>query len=119
MEHDISKEQGAVVSLNPHNKRRFTIQYNDIMDDTRLTIPARFLYLVLTSYVWNTPDHKGVFPGQERLAAQLGLNTRSVRTYLSELEASGLVVVTQRGWNRTNSYGLTDTIHPEYKKKPA
>jgi DNA-binding transcriptional regulator PaaX len=95
--------------------RAFTIIFDDIAKDTRLTIQARLLYVILVSYRRKTANRKSfVFPGQERLAAELGLNTRSVRTYLSELEASGLIVITRRGLT-TNLYDLTENIRSDYQ----
>ena len=97
-------------------KRPFTQIFDDIMKDARITPQARCLYVILLSYRRKTAKRSSfVFPGQARLAAELGLNTRSVRTYLNELEAAGLIVVTQRGLTRTNIYDLQDAIHPNYQ----
>lgn len=46
------------------------------------------------------------WPGQQRLAADIGCSSRSVRSYLAELRASGAVTVRRRGLGRTNVYSL-------------
>jgi DNA-binding transcriptional regulator PaaX len=40
----------------------------------------------------------------------MGAGERSVRTYLKELEAAGLLDITQRGLGKTNLYRLQITV---------
>ena len=47
------------------------------------------------------------FPGQERLAKDMGNGVRSVVRYLAELEEVGLITIKRRGQGRPNLY----TIH--------
>ena len=60
-------------------------------------------FAVLLSYAWQN-DY--CFPGQERLAEDLGLSDRSVRTLLKSLETNGFIVIRQRGQGKTNIYEL-------------
>jgi hypothetical protein len=46
------------------------------------------------------------FPGQARLAAILSVTERTVRSYLRELVAAGLIRIEQRGLHQTNRYWL-------------
>ena len=47
------------------------------------------------------------FPGQERLARDMGSSKRSIVRFIAELEKAGLVTVKRRGQGRPNLY----TIH--------
>jgi biotin operon repressor len=85
---------------------------NEILRDARLTAPSRLLYSILKSYAWQDDNS---FPGQKRLAEEMGCSDRMVRSYLQELEESGLVAVEQRGKMATNRYYLTDRIKSEWK----
>lgn len=85
---------------------------NHILRDPRLSAPARLLYSILKSYAWQTDN---AFPGQLRLADEMGCSDRMVRSYLSELEDSGLITVEQRGKTITNRYFLTDEIKGGWK----
>ena len=46
------------------------------------------------------------FPGQERLAKDMGVTDRSVRTYLQELEREQFIAIKQRGLGKPNLYEL-------------
>ncbi len=64
-------------------------------------------YATLLSYAWHN-DY--CFPGQERLAEDMGVSDRSVRTYLKELEEAHLLTVQQRGQGKPNLYQLDLTV---------
>jgi DNA-binding transcriptional ArsR family regulator len=58
---------------------------------------------MLLSYAW---QNDFCFPGQQRLALDLGVDERSVRRHLKSLEGNGLLAIRQRGQGRTNVYEL-------------
>ena len=58
---------------------------------------------MLLSYAWHNDS---CFPGQAKLAKDLGLSDRSVRTHLKSLEAHGLLEIKRRGLGKTNIYVL-------------
>ena len=62
---------------------------------------------MLLKYAW---DDDACFPGQQKLAEDMGSGERSVRTYLKELEDAGFLEVTQRGLGKTNLYRLHLTV---------
>jgi len=70
-----------------------------------LSFGARLVYAVLLSYAW---QEESCFPGQGRIAEDLGTSDRSVRTYLSELKERGYVDWKQQGLNKTNVYYILD-----------
>ncbi|MDR3558741.1 MAG: helix-turn-helix domain-containing protein, partial [Candidatus Pacebacteria bacterium] len=67
---------------------------------------------MLLSYAWQN-DY--CFPGQERLADDLGVTDRSVRTNLKALEEQGLLVIKRRGQGKTNIYELNLTARSSTK----
>ena len=58
---------------------------------------------MLLSYAW---QNDFCFPGQETLAKDMGVTSRSVRTYLKELEAKKFLTIQQQGQGRVNIYHL-------------
>src|SRR6266496_2486038 len=80
-------EKHTIIVLNEALKKGFTQIPNYILRDSKLSFGARLVYAVLLSYAW---QEDSCFPGQERIAEDLGTSDRSVRTYLSELKEWGL-----------------------------
>lgn len=83
-----------------------------ISRDPSLSNGAVRLYSLLQTYAWQD----GVcFPGQQRLADDMGKSVATVKRYLSELVACGLIVRTRRGLNKTNLYRLPRLEAPTAK----
>jgi biotin operon repressor len=76
---------------------------NHVLYDGNLSSHAKLVYTMLLSYAY-TRNH--VFPGQERLARQCGMSSRSVWQAIRELDKSGFITVIRRGQGRTNLYVL-------------
>lgn len=81
----------------------FTQVPNVILRNPKLSLGARMAYGVLLSYAW---QEKSCFPGQARMARDMGCIEKSVRTYLHELEKAGVIKVRRRGQGKTNLYTL-------------
>jgi hypothetical protein len=81
----------------------FTSLPNRILKNRDLTLGARMTYGMLLSYAWQKDF---CHPAQERLAGDLGVSDRSVRTFLKELRESRLITWKQQGLNRPNIYYL-------------
>lgn len=81
----------------------FTQVPNAILRSPDLTPAAKMTYAMLLSYAW---QNDFCFPGQERLANDIGVSDRSVRTYLKELEEKGLLSIRQQGQGKPNLYTL-------------
>ena len=81
----------------------FTQVPNFLLRSKRLSAGDKMTFAMLLSYAWQN-DY--CFPGQERLADDLGITDRSVRTHLKALEAAKLLVIRRRGQGRTNIYEL-------------
>jgi hypothetical protein len=98
-------QRHTIVVLNQSLKHGFTQLPNYILKDKRLSFGARLTFAVLLSYAW---QEGSCFPGQERMANDLGTTDRSIRTFLGELKAKGYVDWKQQGLNRPNIYYILD-----------
>lgn len=68
----------------------------------RLSHGAVRLYGVIMTYADNSS--RAAFPGREKLAGDLGVKSRSVSTYIKELETFGAIRVTRRRNKRTGNF---------------
>ena len=70
-----------------------------------LDIPPH-LKLVLLAIADSANDEGFCYPGQTKLAAKCSIKPRALRKNLADLETRGLLVVSQRGQRRTNTYQI-------------
>jgi hypothetical protein len=98
-------EKHTIVILNGALKHGFTQLPRYVLQDKKLTFGARLTYAVLLSYAW---QEDRCFPGQERMAKDLGTTDRSVRTFLSELKDKGYIDWKQQGLGKPNIYYILD-----------
>src|SRR3990172_3277047 len=74
-----------------------------VLRDVRLTVGARLAYAVLLMYAW---QEGSCFPGQGRMAQDMGISDRHLRRFLDELRTAGYI-----NWRRTqttNVYHILD-----------
>ena len=81
----------------------FTQVPNFVLESERISPGAKLVYTMLLKYAWHN-DY--CYPGQERLAKDMGVTSRSVITYMQELEREEFVVVERRGQGKPNMYEL-------------
>ena len=96
-----------IVGADPVTRHGFTQIPNAVLIDKRLSVGAKLVYAMLLKYAWGVD---GCFPGQLKLADDMGAGERSIRTYLKELEGVGFLEVKQRGLGKTNLYRLHLTV---------
>jgi DNA-binding MarR family transcriptional regulator len=87
----------------------FTQVPNFLLKSKTLSAGDKLAFAMLLSYAWQN-DH--CFPGQKRLADDMGLHETNVRKHLKSLEANGLLSITRRGQGKTNIY----TLHLKSRK---
>src|SRR5947209_14150926 len=105
---DILKERNIeIIGADPVTRHGFTQVPNFILTKKDVSVGGKLAYAMLLKYAW---DNDACFPGQVKLAEDMGAGERSVRTYLKELEAAGLLEITQRGLGKTNLYRLQVTV---------
>lgn len=72
-----------------------------VMNDTSISIGARFTYAMLLQFAWQEGE---TFPKQQTLADRIGVSVRQVRRYLTDLENSGYIQVERRDKRFNNTY---------------
>lgn len=99
-------------TANPVLRDGFTQTPNFILRNPDLSPGAKVTYAMFLSYAWNN-DY--CFPGQDRLAADMGMSRSRVTEYVGELQRAELITIERRGQGKTNIY----TIHFQVKSKSA
>jgi DNA-binding transcriptional MocR family regulator len=87
----------------------FTQVPNFILKDPEISLGAKVTYSMFLSYAWHNDS---CFPGQEKLAADMGMSRSRVAEFIGELNKHGLISIKRRGLGKTNVY----TIHFRVKK---
>lgn len=116
---EILKERNIeIVGADPITLHGFTQVPNFILTKKELSVGAKLAYAMLLKYAWGDD---ACFPGQLKLAVDMGAGERSVRTYLKELESIDLLEIKQRGLGKTNLYRLHLTINKSTgrRRRPA
>ena len=103
----IKKRNIELIGADPATREGFTQVPNFILTNKDISVGAKLAYAMLLKYDWY---NDGCFPGQVRLAEDMGAGERSVRDYLKELQRGGLLEIIQRGLGRTNLYKLRITV---------
>src|ERR1700690_251335 len=83
-----------IVGADPITRHGFTQVPNFILTKKEISVGAKLAYAMLLKYAWGDD---ACFPGQLKLAEDMGAGERSVRTYLKELESTGIVERKQGG----------------------
>ena len=101
-----------IILKNPDvlSARGFTQVPNHILVSTKLSPGAKLAYAMLLKYAW---QNNFCFPGQQKLATDMGVTDRSVRTYLQELELGQLISIKRQGLGKVNlsdSPGTTSSV---------
>jgi hypothetical protein len=85
------------------SRRGFTQVPNHVLESSKISPGAKLAYAMLLKYAW---QKNSCFPGQGRLAEDMGVTDRSVRTYLQELQEHQFVRIKQQGLGKPNRYEL-------------
>src|SRR3989442_1426280 len=114
MEHITAQLQNTNANIqfdraDPVSQHGFTQLPNFILKDAKLSVGAKVVYAMFLSYGWH---NNFCFPGQEKLAADMGLTRPRVTQLIGELEDAGLITIQRRGQGKTNIY----IIHFQVKR---
>lgn len=90
-------------------EKGFTQIPNFIMRNPEISSGAKVAYSLFLGYAWHNDF---CFPGQDRLAHDMGLTRPRVTQLIAELEKAGLITIQRRGQGKTNLY----TIHFQVKQ---
>jgi Helix-turn-helix domain len=112
---DILRDRNIeIVGADPVTRHGFTQVPNFVLTKKEISVGAKLAYAMLLKYAWN---NDACFPGQVKLADDMGATDRSVRTYLKELEAAELLEIKQRGLGKTNLYRLHLTVKSDKNRR--
>src|SRR5258708_25480091 len=76
---------------------------NHILISDRLSPGAKLTYAMLLKYAW---QNEYCFPGQERLATDMGVTRQSANAYIQELQRRSFIAIRRHGQGKTNLYEL-------------
>jgi biotin operon repressor len=99
--------------FDPVSAGGFTQVPNFILKKGEVSSNAKVAYALLLSYAWNNDR---VFPGQERMAEDMGLSRPTVTKAIGELEDAGYLEIQRRGQGLTNLYTLHHTVKRKARK---
>lgn len=83
--------------------RGFVQVPNAALKSSKISPGAKLCYATLLSYAWHNDFS---FPGQNRLAQDMGVSLRSANTYIKELEATKFISIRRQGQGKPNIYTL-------------
>jgi hypothetical protein len=111
----LEKYQNIVLhGFDPVSAGGFT-QVPNVLLRSPLSANAKVVYAQLLSYAW-TNDR--CYPGQERMAEDLGSTKSTVNRAILELQETGWLDVERRGQGKTNIYTLKYVVsHGKAKTK--
>ena len=98
-------EKNTIVVLNQALKQGFTQLPRFVLKDKKLSFGARLTYAVLLSYAW---QEDSCFPGQDKMANDLGISRQAINGYLIELKENSYINWERRGLGKTNIYYILD-----------
>src|SRR5438128_599443 len=106
-----------LATLDPVARGGFTQVPNFILKDGDLSLGAKVTYSMFLHYAWHNDS---CFPGQERLAVDMGMSQSRVSEFIKELEGAGLIEITRRGQGKTNLYKIKFVVQkgPRRPKRP-
>src|SRR5258706_15592222 len=107
---EIIEQNITLNSFDPVSAGGFTQVPNFLLRNSKLSIGAKLTYAMFLSYAWHNDR---CFPGQERLAGDLGMSRTSVTAFIGELEKHGFIDIQRRGQGKTNLY----TVNFQVKKE--
>jgi hypothetical protein len=112
---DVLRERNIeIIGADPATRYGFTQVPNFILTKKDISVGAKLAYAMLLKYAWYDD---ACYPGQLKLAADMGATDRSIRTYLKELERADLLEIMQRGLGKTNVYRLHLTIKKDNSRR--
>lgn len=99
---DVLRERNIELATNdPVVRGGFTQVPNFILKHGDLSLGAKVTYSMFLQYAWN---NNSCFPGQDRLAADMGITQGRVSQFIKELQEAGLIEIPRRGLGKTNLY---------------
>ena len=90
----------------------FTQVPNFILKNENLTVGEKMTFAMFLSYAWNNDF---CFPGQAKLAEDIGVTRQSVNSFIKGLEKKGFLEIKRRGLGKTNLYKIKYVVKSKKK----
>jgi hypothetical protein len=101
---DVLRERNIeLATSDPVVRGGFTQVPNFILTNGELSLGAKVTYSMFLHYAWH---NNSCFPGQDRLAGDMGMSQSRVSEFIKELEEADLIEITRRGQGKTNLYKI-------------
>ena len=85
------------------SQKGFTQVPNHVLESKKLSPGSKLAYAMLLKYAW---QNDFCFPGQDKLAVDMGVTRQSANTYIKELERREFIEIRRQGQGRPNIYTL-------------
>ncbi len=85
-------------------QKGYTLIPNYVLANDKLSPLSKLVYTMILSYAWGQKN--SAFPGQERVARDCGVSSRTVVRSIQELQNQKFITVLRRGRGLTNLYVL-------------
>ena len=92
----------------------FTQVPNSVLESSEISPGAKLTYAMLLKYA---RQNDFCFPGQDRLAKDMGVSLRSTNSYIQELEQRSFITIRRRGQGKPNIYELSLTRRTKKNEK--
>lgn len=89
-------------------RRGYTAVPNFLLDNSKISSGAKLVYVMLLKYAY---EKDSCFPGQVRLAKDMGVSERYAHGCLKELERERFISIKRRGQGKSNLYYLHLRVH--------
>ena len=110
------EENIRINSSDPIAQHGFTQLPNFILRNPDISANAKVVFAMFLSFAWH---NNKCFPGQERLAENMGTHISTVSRAITELEQLSLIEIQRRGQGKTNFYTLNFVVQKKgTKSKP-
>lgn len=110
----IAEKTIELETLDPIARHGFTQVPNFILTNPTLGVGAKMTYAMFLHYAWHKDS---CFPGQDRLAVDMGMSKSRVNEFIKELETAGFVEIIRRGQGRTNVYKIKFVVKPKRQRR--
>jgi biotin operon repressor len=105
---DILKDRNIILrGADRATTQGYTQVPNFLLRMKEITSGDKMTFAMILSYAW---QNDSCFPGQAKLAEDMGVDERTVRRHIQALQNAGLLVVQQRGQGKTNIYELNLSV---------
>jgi biotin operon repressor len=89
------------------SSKGFTQVPNHILENPKISAGAKLTYTMLLKYAW---QNDFCFPGQDRLAKDMGTSRQTANKFIKELETKKWIIIKRQGQGKPNVYTLKLTV---------